>query len=265
MDEVIRFEIDYSSGEMPIERDAKVFEAGEYPDKGITITESDLDVIVKEFESVPVMVEHTATPLDPIGMVKSIWRNGRSLFGRLAFPQEIAAFIEKRGIKKLSAAFTRSPLRLAEISIVVSPRVADAALFNDDEKSVLGVNEGMKIDETGYRQMQAEINDLRFSMKQKEVEDRLTALKAAGKVVPASESYAREILLKGDGKIAFADSILTVSELFDRFLEAQPQVVTFGESAIVEANGCEASLSPEDEEMIAQLGISKEQLTRHMR
>lgn len=264
MAEIVRFDIDYMSDEMPVEREAKLFEAGDYPDRGITITEDDLDEVVKNFRLAPVMVEHTATPLDPLGVVKTVWRRGRDLFGRLAFPQEIGDFLEKRGIRKLSAGLIREPLSLAEVSIVVSPRVSDAALFNKI-KHTLEVEDVMKSEITEYQQMQTEINDLRFAMKRKEVDERLAALKAEGKIVPAAEAYAREILLKGDGKISFADSILTVSELFERFLDAQPHVAAFGELAGSSLKSSEPILSAEDEEMIGRLGISREQLAHHIR
>lgn len=101
MAERITFDIDYEPEEMAVEKDAKIFEAGEYPDKGITITENDLDTIVSNFTEAPVKVEHTDSPLDPLGLVKRVWRKGKDLFGRLAFPGEIAAFLERRGIRKL--------------------------------------------------------------------------------------------------------------------------------------------------------------------
>ena len=65
---------------MPSERPAKLLEAGEYPDKDLTLTEADLDGIVARFASgVPVKVEHVDSPLDPLGQVKRLWRDGAAL------------------------------------------------------------------------------------------------------------------------------------------------------------------------------------------
>ena len=108
MQEPIVFEMEYAPEEMEIEKDAKIFEAGEYPDKQLTVTESDLDEIVGSFTEAPVKVEHTDSPLDPLGAVKRIWRRGRELYARLAFPQDLAAFRERRGIRKLSVALDQA-------------------------------------------------------------------------------------------------------------------------------------------------------------
>ena len=132
MDQAIIFELDYAPEEMPVEKDAKIFEAGEYPDKEITVTEQDLDAMVDSFTEVPVKVEHTDSPLDPLGAVKRIWRRGKELFARLAFPRDLAAFLERRGVKKLSVALYKDPLRLAEVSLVLSPRVPSAAMFGKE-------------------------------------------------------------------------------------------------------------------------------------
>ena len=131
METPIVFEFDYSPEEMTVEKDAKIFEVGDYPDKEIRVSEADLDAIVENFAEVPVKVEHTDSPLDPLGTVKRIWRQGKDLFARLAFPKDLASFLERRGIKRLSVALYQDPLRLAEVSLVLSPRVASAALFGE--------------------------------------------------------------------------------------------------------------------------------------
>ena len=69
------------------------------------MTEADLDALVVRFsaaDAVPVKIEHAASPLDPVGLVKRLWREGNALMGRLAFPPDLAGFLERRGIAKLS-------------------------------------------------------------------------------------------------------------------------------------------------------------------
>ena len=62
----------FSETEMVHERDAKLLEVGAYPDKGLTVTEADLDGIVSRFsaDGAPIKVEHMDTPLDPLGRVQ---------------------------------------------------------------------------------------------------------------------------------------------------------------------------------------------------
>ena len=66
----------FSETEMVHERDAKLLEVGAYPDKGLTVTEADLDGIVSRFsaDGAPVKVEHMDMPLDPLGRVQRILR-----------------------------------------------------------------------------------------------------------------------------------------------------------------------------------------------
>ena len=267
MDQTIVFDFECSAEEMPVEKSARIFEAGEYPDKGITVTEADLDAIVSSFAECPVKVEHADSPLDPLGTVKRVWRKGRELFATLAFPEDLASFLERRGIKRLSVGLLRDPLRLAEVSLVLSPRVAGAAMFRASDGSDQSdrsdrreeVNRDMSTDEKDR-----EIAELRFALRAKDVDARLAALKSQGKVVPASEALAREIMLQGDQVVRFSDGEATVGELFLQFLEAQPKVIEFGELTCGRA-GTEARslLSAEEQELLSKLGISQEMVEKY--
>ncbi|MHB1001897.1 MAG: hypothetical protein ACYC27_21870 [Armatimonadota bacterium] len=268
MDNSIRFDFDYAPEEMPVERDAKIFEAGDYPDKGITITEDDLDGIVERFTEVPVKVEHTDSPLDPLGLVKRVWRTGRELFGRLAFPRDIAAFLERRNIKRLSVSLLRDPLSLSEVSIVLCPRISTAEMFSSDESMGEYIDEEVSSmsedqDMLNGSKSAREIRELKFALKCKDVDAHLIALKAQGKIVPASEAFAKDILLYGDGKVSFADDVTTISELFERFLNAQPQVAVFGEMSAAHRGNSAGPLSSEDEDLLRKLGVSREQVQRY--
>lgn len=254
------FEFDYAPEEMPVEKDAKIFEAGDYPDKEITISEADLDEIIRNFCEVPVKVEHTDSPLDPLGTVKRIWRRGRELFARLAFPRDMAAFLERRGIKKLSIALYRDPLRLAEVSLVVSPRVPTAAMFR--ESAADGVPGRLEVTHEMNDEKDREIEELRFALRTKDVRAKLASLKEQGKIVPASEPYAREILLRASEKIMFGEEETTIADVFERFIDAQPRVVVFGETA-PGIRSEETPLSADEEELVRKLGISREQLRRY--
>ncbi len=199
--------------EMPSERPARLLETGEYADKGLTVTESDLDGIVSRFTAgLPVKVEHLDSALDPLGRVVRVWREGNALLGTLAFPEDVAGFLRRRGAAKLSVGLTREPLALKEVSLVLKPRVASAAFLSAE-----GV---------------AEIVRLRAALSAQEVDAQVAAFKAQGRLVPASEAAARALLgSEGGGAVLMAGGSETVASVFRRFLAAQPPVVVFGETA----------------------------------
>lgn len=203
-----------SDEEMLSERPARLLETGEYADKSLTITESDLDAIVSRFTAgLPVKVEHLDSPLDPLGRVVRVWREGNALLGTLAFPDDLAGFLRRRGAAKLSVGLTREPLALKEVSLVLKPRVASAAFLSESH-------------------LNAEIVRLRAALSAQEVDAQITALKAQGRLVPASEAAARALLgSEGGETIRMAGGAETVASVFRRFLAAQPPVVVFGETA----------------------------------
>ena len=220
------------------ERAARLLEAGDYPDKGLHLTEDDLDAIVARFsEGVPVKVEHVDSPLDPLGHVKRVWREGSALLGTLAFPDDLAAFLRRRGAAKLSVGLQRDPLLLREVSLVLKPRIAGAVLMGastptpgpclDPAPLLRGAASGRGA---------SEVVRLKAELTRRDVETQIAAFKAQGRLVPASEPAARALLAAG------AEAVVTLSEgggeggepvalVFRRFLEAQPPVVSFGEAA----------------------------------
>lgn len=262
MDKLLRFVFDYPPDEMSVERVARIFEAGDYPDKGISISEEDLDVVIENFVEVPVKLEHVDSPLDPLGAVKSVWRKGKELFARLAFPKDLATFLERRGIRKLSIALNKNPLRLAEVSLVLNPRVPSAAMFgrDGDSRDISGEEE----DSPAMTELEKDrqIRELKFALRSREVDSLLADMKRQGKIVPASEPYAREILLRADEKICFENCMTTVAEIFTHFLEAQPKVITFEELAPGVRDSTEKYYE-EDNQLLMKLGVSREQVKKY--
>ena len=228
----------FSETEMVHERDAKLLEVGAYPDKGLTVTEADLDGIVARFSDggAPIKVEHMDTPLDPLGRVQKVWRDGNALMAKLLFPEDLAGFLRRRGVQKLSVGLSREKvgLGLAEVSLVLKPRVAAAAMFGEApppfsplrscEDQFWGAGEDAK---------DAEIVRLRAELSAREVNAQIGVLKAAGRVVPATETLARALLsVPGETLITLSEGMNEpVAAVFLKFLEAQPPVVKFGETA----------------------------------
>jgi len=287
--QTIVFDFECTPEEMPVEKSARIFEAGEYPDKGITVTEADLDAIVEGFAECPVKVEHADSPLDPLGTVKRIWRKGKELFATLAFPQDLASFLERRGIRRLSVGLLRDPLRLAEVSLVLSPRVAGAAMFRDAERnrrytqmdadqtgpdfdsirvdrrsSAVGSDDGEEVKMMSEDEKDRRIEELKFALRSKVVEARLELLRSQGKIVPASEPFARDLLMQGEQVVKFAEREATVGEVFLNFIEAQPKVIEFGELTPAKTGmAARILLSVEEEDVLSKLGVSREQVEKY--
>ena len=78
-----------------------------------------------------------------------------------------------------------------------------------------------------------EILQLRGELAAQAVEAQIGVLKAAGRLVPATEALARALLsVPGAAMVTLSEGAEPVAEVFRRFLMASPPVVTFGESVI---------------------------------
>lgn len=119
---------------------AKLFEAGDYPDKGLSVSEEELDVMARTSGEVPLTVGHldpsTENPLR-LGVVSNLHRKGRELFGVVRFAPEVWSLLLRSGAKYLSVCLDRLRKRLVEVSLVVKPRVPDARVrFADPDAPV---------------------------------------------------------------------------------------------------------------------------------
>ena len=227
----------FSETEMSSERDALLLECGTYPDKGLTVTEDDLDTIVERFsaDGAPIKVEHMDTPLDPLGRVQRVWRDGSVLMAKLLFPPDLASFLKRRGVQKLSVGLSREKvgLALAEVSLVLKPRVAAAAMFGEGvptpgfavpsldpatERQRLGALRG-----EGEDMKDAEIARLSAELVSREVEGQVQQLKVEGRIVPATEQLARALLSVPQSALTtLTDHMapLPVSKVFLAYLQA---------------------------------------------
>lgn len=246
-----------------VERDAKLFTAGDYPDRGIEVTEADLDRMVEDHKPVPIKVEHTDSPLE-LGTVTKLWRVGKELFGKLSFTSPAWSLLVSSGARKLSAAIRKDKTGLTEVSLVRVPRVADAAVFSDDTEFIFTIDEGGDdMSEVKTAEFSKRIGDLEHQLRCKDVDAKLESLKRAGKLAPAAAEFARAMLLAGDSHVVtFSDgSEKLVAETFSEFLEAQPKVIEFSELA--QGVGESIDLSNAERELCAKLGISPEAVAKH--
>lgn len=251
-----------------IEREAKLFEAGSYPDRGIEITEEDLDVIVANTAEAPVRIEHTATPFDgALGVLRSVYRKGKELFGRLAFTRAAWELIQAANARRLSVAIRKDKSAIAEVSLVREPRIADAAVFGETESVRLEEVE-FALDlspapsdaegETAHSSPATEeLTELRRQLAERDADAAVEEFKRAGKIVPASEAIAHALLRCGDDMVVtFGDRPTPISRLFRCFLDSQPRVIEFAELATVGGG-------PEEPEVFTKLGVTSAQVERY--
>ncbi|MCX6345765.1 MAG: hypothetical protein NT018_11945 [Armatimonadetes bacterium] len=241
-----------------IEREAKLFEAGSYPDRGIEITEDDLDRIIANASEAPIRIEHTATPFDgALGVLKSVYRRGRELFGMLSFTKSAWELVSEANAKRLSVAIKRDKSGIAEVSLVCEPRIADAAVFSEGE--IVRMDSVELSMPTEFSSENEETTKLRQQLIEKEVDTHIDELKRQGKLAPASEVFARAILRSADSSlITFGDHPTPVSEIFKWFLESQPKVIEFSELAT--ADPTESENEPE---VFAKLGVTTKQVEKY--
>ena len=250
-----------------VERSAKLFEAGEYPDKGMTVSEADLNAIAAATENnlpLPILLEHTRGPLS-FGALGKVWLKGKELFGKLVFPKPAWDLIQSCGAGKLSIGLRRDGGGISEISLVTAPRVASAAIFSRtgaDLQKELGTEAHTMPENIGENSFSSRIEELEDRVKRLAVEDTLKRLKTAGKVVPAAEEFARAILSMDRAQVvnfAGSESETSAAELFIKFLDAQPRAVEFSELASASANRI-SDYSEADKKFFSRLGVTAEQV-----
>lgn len=247
---------------MEVEREAKLFEAGSYPDKGLEVTEAQLESLVARFtEPVPVLVEHLSSGWQ-IGWLQRVWRRGKELFGRLRLIPEAEALLRRLGIRGISVAVTPDVGRIVEVSVTATPRVEDARLLSKGVVAFSG--EMVWSEEVEALRQRAEAAE--SALREREVEETVQRWVLRGKVTPAVREMAKTLLLRGSQTVTFAGSETSIAEIFFRFVEALPQVVPFGEVAPVgESSG--SSLSAEQEAFLRKhwSDLALEQIVRYLR
>lgn len=296
-----------------VTRTAKLFEVGDYPDKGIKITTDALDSIVAGFASIPVKVEHSNTPFDgSLGDCTKIWRDGNDLKGEIGFSPEAWGLIDKAGARKLSIGIKKDLSALTEVSLVKNPRIAGAAVFDDRIEMTTGeLEEIITMDNTepetepvintakpeevntmadeitkapegaatftdeqkaeiakmlsevragvetqfssSIEQLKADNAALAFANKTKDVQFKLDELKRAGKITPACEPMAREILMSGSQVVTFGDAQTDIAGLFTKFVEALPKQIDFSEQG--KTDGEVVNYTAEEIKYAAKLGV----------
>ena len=212
-------EIDIGSKAGWVERRAKLFEAGEYPDKGIAVSDDDLAALVAGFSApVPVLIEHADSPLE-LGFLTAVERTGRELHGTVSLSAEADALVRRSGARGLSLGLSPDLRTIREVSLVRRPRVAGAGFFSAAECVVFS---GEILSDLSLR---PPLRD--EPLGEGEVLGRFVR---EGRMVPSQVPFA-EAILACDGAVEFSGDRRPLRELLLALLERQPPLALFGQTA----------------------------------
>ena len=106
-----------------------IFKAGDYPDKGVVVTQADIARLAATASTIPISIGHPSTdsPIDGMmGVIKDIHARGEELWGT----PEPAKWLDELLPEEVGVSvwLTWSPQRLVDASIVSNPRVDGAGL-----------------------------------------------------------------------------------------------------------------------------------------
>ncbi len=200
-----------------VERRAKLFEAGDYPDKGVSVSTENLQAIAANFDlPVPVLIEHGDSPLH-LGFLIAVDAEGANLTGLIALTKEADQLLIKCGAQSLSVGLERDLEHIREVSVVRNPRVESARLFDTRPLFSSGFAD-VDYAELAYR-AQAESRRARAT-------SRVEALVNKGQLAPRQAKVATLLFACGaevDGQ--------PVADLVDQLLEDFPKANIFSQQA----------------------------------
>jgi hypothetical protein len=104
----------------------KVFEIGDYEDRGFSISPEEMDQAITEFKPVANDLEHSRLRDvlgNSLGELRRLWRVGQDVFGEVVVPKWLADLTGN--VLKVSLAFNRER-RVVGNALTLSPRIGDA-------------------------------------------------------------------------------------------------------------------------------------------
>ncbi len=205
-----------------IERRAKLFEVGDYPDKGVTITVRDLERLVANFElPVPIWIEHSESPLE-LGYLTDVSAEDGELYGVISLTEEANALIEQSDAHSLSIGLSPDLQHIREVSLVRYPRVPSAQLFSESVR--FDSSFGLEVD------WRARYEELVTSRNEQEAEVMIQSWVTKGQLAPSQAKYAR-VLLSNPTGIQFNGDTIPIRDLVAKLIALQPRHSMFGELA----------------------------------
>lgn len=198
-----------------VERRAKLFEAGDYPDKGVSVTPEHLLRIAESFDRpVPLLIEHASSPLQ-LGYLTQVEANGNELFGTLSLSDEANRLVERSGARALSLGLAPDLSYIREVSLVQNPRVPTAQIFGGGPVFESSLPD---LDAAYWRER---FEALERNTRESGAEQIVQGFLRQGKLVPAQVPFARAILASDD-TLEFDGSRQPLRQLLIAILERQP-------------------------------------------
>ncbi|GBC92207.1 hypothetical protein HRbin15_00672 [bacterium HR15] len=239
-----------------VAREAKLLEAGVYPERGLALTIEDMERLVARFDApVPLFVEHRPSPVQ-LGWLVAVWRQGTELFGRLWLLPEADALLQRLRVRGLSLGLSRDLQRIVEVSVTGSPRVPDARLFSTallpPEVNRMEPMETPQEIPAEVQQLRERVRQLEYELLAQQVREQVQRWTLSGKLPPAMVPLAEAILMQGEASVQFSGETLPIAELFRRFVDALPAHSPLNEYAPMPAYETPA-LSPEEAQFLQQV------------
>lgn len=205
-----------------VERHAKLFEAGEFPDKGVTVTEEHLrQLAAAHREPVPILIEHAESPLE-IGFLTGVEVRGPELFGTVALTEEADRLIERSGARSLSVGLSPDLSEILEVSLVRSPRVESARLFCTELEPAARWDSRSSW-RTRYERLESEVRE-------REARAAVERFVRQGRLTPAQAPAALSLFLTSTS-VTFDGRSVPVAEVLRDLLDKQPVSPLFREHA----------------------------------
>jgi hypothetical protein len=194
------------------ERRAKLFEVGDYPDKGVNITRDHLAGLADRFDlPVPILIEHAKSPLE-IGYLTKVEADGDDLVGTVALTAEADALIRQSGAQSLSLGLSPDLQEIREVSLVRRPRIPSARLFGGD---VAFTSPWQQED------WEARFHALRHEQARDRAKQKVADYMQEGRLVPAQSTFA-EALMCEERDVLFDGGTVPLARLVERLIEATP-------------------------------------------
>ncbi len=249
-----------------IERRAKLFESGDFPDKGLSVTPDLLRRLAEGFEGpVPVLIEHSDSPLE-LGFLIRVEALGDELVGPVALTREADALVERSGARSLSLGLSPDLGEIREVSLVRNPRIGSARLFSGDLVEAAGAGRQASGDGNasaapsveaaidaartsppkppprfasqsgegsvprGTSEWRERFERLREEVDAREAERRVDSFMKEGRLCPAQVPFALALLMTSD-TVEFGGDRKPLRELLIAMIERQPPMALFAEIA----------------------------------
>jgi hypothetical protein len=208
-----------------IDRSAKLFESGDYPDKGASISEEDLLQLEQSFsQPVPVLIEHSKSPLE-LGFLTDIRAEGSNLMGTIALTTEANELIRQSKATGLSLGLSKDLREVREVSLVSRPRIAGARLFSHERTRFFG-----RLDPAETIDWRAEYESLAAQQQTDALSARLDQLLKSGRLLPAQRPAAAALMQLNE-TVVFSGETKTPGELVIELIENGPKHELFSQTA----------------------------------